>query len=122
MEVKRRIYTDAEKLGIIMEYMNSGESMEKFQTKKMMGHCTISRWMTKFGLSKTSHKQFEEMGKKTEVSEDKSQRELILEAKLAQLEKELKDERMKTLAYKTLIDTAEEELGIDLRKKSGAKQ
>ena len=48
--------------------------------------------------------------------------ELILEAKLAQLEKELKDERMKTLAYKTLIDTAEEELGIDLRKKSGAKQ
>ncbi len=38
------------------------------------------------------------------------------------LEKELKVERLKTEAANAIIDVAEENLGIDLRKKTGAKQ
>ncbi|MCH3939696.1 MAG: transposase [Bacteroidales bacterium] len=122
MERETRRYNDAEKLQIIEEYMNSGESMETFQGKYGMGHCTLSRWMTKFGLSNTSQKQFNEMKKAVERAPEKSQRELTLEAKVAQLEKELKEEKLKSLAFSTMIDVAEEELGIDIRKKSGAKQ
>lgn len=124
MEKETRHYNDAEKLLIIEEYMNSGESMESFQSRNGMGHSTLSRWITKFGLSNTSRKQFNEM-KKTIESKDttgKSLRELTLEAKVAQLEKELKAERLKSLAYSAMIDTAEEELGVDIRKKPGAKQ
>ena len=62
------------------------------------------------------------MKKAVERSPEKSQRELTLEAKVAQLEKELKEEKLKSLAFSTMIDVAEEELGIDIRKKSGAKQ
>lgn len=122
MERESRSYNDAEKLQIIEEYMNSGESMETFQAKFGMGHCTLSRWMTKFGLSNTSQIQFNEMKKVVERSPEKSLRERTLETKVAQLEKKLKEEQLKSMAYSTMIDVAEEELGIDIRKKSGAKQ
>ena len=122
MEQETRRYNDAEKLQIIEEYMNSGEAMETFQVKYGMGHCTLSRWMTKFGLSNTSQKQFIEMKKVVQQSPDKTLRERTLEAKVAQLEKDLKEEKLKSMAYSTMIDVAEEELGIDIRKKSGAKQ
>ena len=46
-----------------------------------MGHCTLLRWMTKFGLSNTSKKQFNEMKKAVELSPEKSLRERTLEAK-----------------------------------------
>lgn len=122
MEQETRHYNDAEKLQIIEEYMNFGESMESFQGKYGMGHCTLSRWMAKFGLSNTSQKQFHEMKKVVERSPEKSLRERTLEAKIVQLEKKLKEEQLKSMAYSTMIDVAEEELGIDIRKKSGAKQ
>ena len=62
------------------------------------------------------------MKKVVERSLEKSLRERTLEAKVAQLEKKLKEEQLKSMAYSTMIDVAEEELGIDIRKKSGAKQ
>lgn len=119
---KLRKYTEAEKLQLLEEFINSGESMESFQVKYGMGHCTLSRWMINFGLSNPSPKQFNEMKKTLEISTEKTLRERTLEAKVAQLEKELKDEKLKSLAYSTMIDTAEEKLGIEIRKKSGAKQ
>lgn len=122
MEIQPRRYTAAEKLQIIDEFMNSGESMESFQVKYGMGHCTLSRWMTNFGLPNTSQRRFIEMKEKLDTSPEKTLRERTLEARLAQLEKELKVEKLKTEAANALIDVAEEELGIDIRKKAGAKQ
>ncbi|MCI1721205.1 MAG: hypothetical protein LKM37_09440 [Bacteroidales bacterium] len=45
-----------------------------------------------------------------------------LEAQLKALKSELDREKLKNLALSTMIDTAEEELHIDIRKKAGAKQ
>ena len=119
---KVRHYTEAEKLQIIEEFLQSGLTMETYQEKNGMGHCTLSRWMTKFGFSNTSSKQSTEMKKTQENTTEKTVRELTLEAKVARLEKELKNEQLKSLAYSTMIDIAEEEFGIDIRKKAGAKQ
>ena len=122
MDARTRRYNAAEKLQIIEEYMNSGESMESFQVKYGMGHCTLSRWMTNFGLSNTSPKQYIEMKKKLAESPEKTLTERTLEARVAQLEKELREEKLKAEAANAMIDVAEEEFGIDLRKKAGAKQ
>ncbi len=122
MNNQTRRYSDSEKLQIIEEYMNSGESMETFQAKYGMGHCTLSRWMTNFGLQSTTQKQYTEMRKRIDESPEKTLRERTLEAKVAQLEKDLMVERLKTEAANAMIDVAEEELGIDIRKKAGAKQ
>lgn len=123
METKlRHFYNDAEKLQIIVEYMSSGESMERFQSKHGLGHCTLSRWMTTFGLSNTTPSQYIEMKTKLTESSEKTVRERTLEVKVAQLEKELEAEKLKTEAANAMIDVAEDELGVDIRKKAGAKQ
>ena len=117
-------YTEEEKLRFLEEFHNSGVSMDQFQKFHGLGHCTISRWMTKFGLSnEKSNSAVVKMSKprkKTTSSEDMSRR--ILEARIQQLEQELKTEKLRALAYKTMIEVAEEELGVDISKKAGAKQ
>ena len=42
--------------------------------------------------------------------------------RIKELERLLEDERLRSLAYSTMIDVAEEELGVPIRKKSGPKQ
>ncbi len=49
---------------------------------------------------------------------DKTTRECALEAKIAELEKELESERLKSLTYKTMIEVAESDMGIEIRHKS----
>ena len=103
-----RSYSDSEKLQIIDEFLNSGESMDTFQTKYGMGHCTLSRWMIKFGLKTICPPQFIEMKEKQKSVPEKSLREQTLEAKIAKLEKELEAEKLKAEAYNALIEVAEE--------------
>ena len=123
MILKIRSYSDMEKLRILEEFKKSGESMAKFQKNYGLGHCTLSNWMSKFGLSfgkkKVLMATIEEKNKPTN---NKSTQERILEARIKQLEQELKDEKLKSLAYKTMIEIAEEELGVDISKKAGAKR
>ncbi len=45
-----------------------------------------------------------------------------LEARIIELEKQLDRARLKNLAVETLIDVAETEFKIDIRKKPGSKQ
>lgn len=45
-----------------------------------------------------------------------------LKARIKQLEEELKLSRLKGRAYQIMVDIAKEEYGLDLEKKSGAKQ
>jgi transposase len=42
--------------------------------------------------------------------------------RIKELERQLEDERLRSLAYSTMIDVAEEELGVPIRKKSGSQQ
>ena len=117
-------YTEEEKLRLLEEFHNSGVSMDQFQKVPGLGHTTISRWMTKFGLSNeksnTAVLKMSRNRKKPTSSENMSRR--IMEARIQQLEQELKTEKLKALAYKTMIEVAEEELGVDISKKAGAKQ
>jgi hypothetical protein len=54
--------------------------------------------------------------------EDKTPRERKLEAKVKELEKALEQERLRTLALNTMINIAERDLKISIRKKHGTKQ
>ena len=116
-------YTDEEKLNLIEAYQASGLCVSHFQKKNGLGNSTISRWMAKFGLSKVNErKQMAAIEEKSKSIDKRSAQERILEARIKQLEEELKDEKIKSLAYKTMIEIAEEELGVDISKKAGAKQ
>ena len=53
---------------------------------------------------------------------EKTPYERELEAKIAKLEQQLDYEQLRTLALDTMIDIAERDLKIPIRKKSGAKR
>jgi hypothetical protein len=56
------------------------------------------------------------------MTEKERLKQEILLKRLKQLEKQLEDAQMKNIALETLIDVAEEQLKITIRKKAGAKQ
>ena len=61
------------------------------------------------------------MSEETKKPEKKDTVE-ALEARLQELQAELDREKLKNLALNTMIEVAEEELQMDIRKKPGAKQ
>ena len=56
------------------------------------------------------------------MTEKERLKQEILLKRVKQLEKQLEDAQMKNIALETLIDVAEEQLKITIRKKAGAKQ
>lgn len=56
------------------------------------------------------------------MTESEKQEQKALKKQIADLEKRVADAELRAHAYDTLIDVAEETLGIDIRKKSGTKQ
>ena len=123
MNPRSRRYSDRDKLRLLEEFKSSGLCMYQFQRNYGMGNTTISRWMTKFGLSFDKNEVLmATIEEKNKPTNNRSTQERILEARIKQLEQELKDEKIKSLAYKTMIEIAEEELGVDISKKAGAKR
>lgn len=120
MKVKR--YSDEFKHQVLNEYLTTGASQQELMCKYHFGGCgNISRWMSKFGLTMPDQEQIiihSVMAKEVE----KSVKEKELEARINQLEKELEYEKLRVRALDTMINIAERELNIPIRKKSGARQ
>ena len=116
-------YQDKEKLRLIEKFKNYEGTQQSFNKLYGLGHSTISNWMTKFGLAyEKKVVLMSTLEEKNNLSKEKSAQERILEARIQQLEQELRDEKIKSMAYKTMIEIAEEELGVDISKKAGAKR
>jgi len=125
MKQEKKTYTKEEKLDIIQAFLASGVSMEEFQNKYGMGHCTLSRWMTKFAIKNPTQEKIVIMRKdNVDSAQLKAQKakQIALESEVSRLRLELEAEKLKSLAYSTMIDVAEKQFGIEIRKKAGAKQ
>ena len=122
MRRKRKIYPDDFKLKVVQEYLNTDISYASIQEKYgLNGNSYLSNWMRKFDLKKPTQQQLK-LQQAMSKEKGKTQRERELEEKLHKLEQELEHERLRTLALDTLIDVAERDLKISIRKKPGAKQ
>jgi transposase-like protein len=115
-------FTDDFKLMVVQDYLSSGISKEELKRKYNYTGCNnIYRWMRKFGLSEPSEDQLE-LQRAMAKEKQKSSLEQELELKIKKLEEDLKREQFRTKALSTMIDIAERELKVDIRKKSGAKR
>lgn len=119
-------YTREEKLSIIKDYLTSDLSKNAIEKKYGISNGILSQWLRIFGadkntksvmLRKISKRKTEESGDKKIIGENQ---ELV--KRIAELEKELEYEKLRSLAYSTLIDIAEKDFNIEIRKKDGAKQ
>jgi transposase-like protein len=125
---KHAHYSESFKLKVLKDYMENGLSRKEASKKYNLNDASIiSHWVRKFGIDKSSIKnEAEVVVLKRAV---KSDRELGLEFRIKELEKRLSEkerevsvEKLRTRALSTMIDVAEEQLHIQIRKKAGAKQ
>ena len=126
---KRGRISKAFKREVAIEYLQGGVTMKELALKYNLPNInSVSSWIRCYltpeevqnkRLSLPNESSSQVMPEKTEPSKDSMIS--ALEQRIQDLEKLLKHSQLKCKALDTLIDIAEEQ-GIQIRKKSGAKQ
>ena len=91
---------------------NIRETKEKFSITE--SERTFYGWIERYGLGK-------ELSLATMTPQEK-QEKVLLEKRIKELEKALEYAKLKNIAVETMIDVAEEQFRITIRKKAGPKQ
>ena len=134
---KRKIkpLSHAEKIAIFEDYLQEGLSVSQLSAKYCRGISTVSEIISNFAAELASRPDASAasaadanptstkdifMGKERELKLAQQVKEL--QARLKQQEKQLAQERLGHLFYKKMVDIAERDLHLEIRKKYGAKQ
>ncbi len=127
-----KYFSDEEKHYIIQELISSKctkrEVWEKY-TGQEEEHGQLLRWMHKLGYDtgiKTRRPNFvsnpiQMKNKKHQEKPTDSFENLQLKKRVEELEKQLKDAELKAIAFSTMVDIAEKEFNIPIRKKLNTK-
>jgi transposase len=113
---RHKSYTQTEKRSVVRA-VEAGMSIKQAQIAFNISYPSVIRgWIKKFKEENVeiSETKSLEMAKKTKDQSDSSE--------LKALQKALDEANLKIKALDTMIDIAEEQLKIDIRKKSGARQ
>lgn len=121
-------FSEQEKELIIKDYL-SGDETKQCVYERYTGHRTehgkLTAWMRKFGIKDKVAKKtsFDIMRKgKKEVGVGPEEYETLkLKKRIEELEKQLQSSEMKAIAFSTMVDIAEKEFNIEIRKKHNTK-
>jgi hypothetical protein len=124
----RLYFSDQEKKLIIGDYL-SGKETKLAVYNRYTGYDTengkITMWMRKFGIEDKFVKipNFDSMSnrKKEEESGSEEFEILKLRKRIEELEKQVQTSEMKAVAFSTMVDIAENEFNIPIRKKYNTK-
>ena len=114
-------YSHTFKLSVVKECESGGVTLGALKKKYgIQGESTIRNWIEKFGNFDWQNRTGNYMQKKTKDQEllELRQKVLTLEKKNARLEKELEEKEQKVAFFDLMVDMAEKEFNIDIRKKS----
>ncbi len=116
-----RQYTLEFKRQVVEEVLEGKLSKEEAQrVYGLGGKSAILNWMRKFNLVPSS--VYPEENFSIESPMKKRKEEISKDQKIIELEKALNAERNKSDLFEKIIEIAEEKYGLEIRKKSGAKQ
>ena len=122
MKKRINIIPDEVKLQVVTEYISSDITREELKVKYgFTGGANIDRWMKQFGVKKPSVNEITQFKEMSKIG-DKTKDDKVLEDKIKELEKQLAHAKLKARALDAMIDIAEKEFDIQIRKKSGPKQ
>lgn len=107
--------TIQEREAIIAEYLMGGTTYRKLEKKHNIDFRTIHSWVQKFQGRSVSKEKY-----KNPATESEQQEQLPTDVKL--LQEELRKAKLHNKLLNAIIDIAEEQLKIDIRKKSGTKR
>ncbi|HJW27987.1 MAG TPA: hypothetical protein VJ508_01930 [Saprospiraceae bacterium] len=115
---EQKTFSKVEKRWIVREVQSGritmGAAKELLADRSKDPHALIRSWMKEYGS---------EIPLTLPVMTEKEKAKLdAAHKRMKELEKQLEDAQMKNIALETMIDIAEEQLKISIRKKSGPKQ
>lgn len=111
-------YSETFKIHVAAEIERGKLSISEASRKyNIAGHMTVSKWCRKYGRHTKKHANL----KGTVMARE--EHEIVrLHNEIKALKGDLEDARMKNVVLETMIDIAEKEMEIPIRKKYGAKQ
>ena len=122
-----QVYSEAFRRKVIEEYL-SGDVTKMFLVRKygIKFKSGIQRWMKLYGYSDTRQPvmikfkpvRLHALVRKMNTGKASKKQ---LEEKIRELEKQLEDEKLRTEAYERMIEKAEKELKVPIRKKSNTR-
>lgn len=134
IQKSNKYFTDSEKHHIIQEFLSLGctkrEIWEKYTGQKEE-HGQLLRWMKQLGYDasgKTRRPNFTIENVVNMAKKDNGNNKTIedfetlqLKKRISELESQLKDAEMKAILFSTMVDIAEKEFNIPIRKKYNTK-
>jgi len=120
--IRTKRYSDRFKEKVCQEYLETGASLTYLSGKYgITGHHTIKGWLSTFGddsmRQESQRKMFMAKSKKEELPLTVEQ----MKKRIRELERELEDAEFKLELNEKIIEIAEEQLNIQIRKKSDTK-
>ena len=121
MASKSEIYSEEFKWKVVQDVLSGTLTKEEARrVYSMKGNCTILYWMRPFSGVKDYRNGGDVFENLMQMAQTIKQSEA--EKEIARLKQELKAERMRADLWQKVVEVAEEELGVDIRKKFGARQ
>jgi hypothetical protein len=124
----RLYFSDHEKKLIIEDYLSGNETKQSVYSRYTgypAENGKIAMWMRKFGIEDkfVKNSNFVSMPTRKKDKEQSSEdfETLKLKKRIAELEKQLQTAEMKAIAFSTMVDIAEKEFNIPIRKKHNTK-
>jgi transposase-like protein len=114
----------------IIEYLTKGIGYRKLSAKYGVSRTTINKWvMIHQGIHNMPPTEKQQKyylsgmnSKREKISSDQQNNHELLQQKIALLEKQLAWEKLRADALDTMINIAEKQLDISIRKKPGSQQ
>jgi len=118
--MKRKVnrFSDEQAIQIATEFLTTSSTLKELMKKYgFTGSGTIYNWIRKYKLSIPSEETLK-VNQMMETEKNKSPRELTLEKEIEELKKQIKFEQLKAKAYQKMIEIAERDLSISIKKKA----
>ena len=123
MNTLKAVFPQRKSSRSIREYLESGVSAEKIIKKyHISSRPVLFSWMDKFLNEKDLLPLQQESISEEDMAKTKDERLKEKDAEIKRLRKALELEKLRSHAYSTMIDLAEQTFNIPVRKKSGTKQ
>lgn len=113
-------YSPAIVRAVLFDVQTSSQTLAQIATKYGLpkgSSSMISKWVKKYSSDFSAMKELQQTAVNTDI--------MLPTAKIErekELQKQLEEARRKIICLETMIDIAEREIGVDIRKKSGTKQ
>ena len=103
---------------IVAEYLGGGISLREMEAKYGINHRTIHRWVKEHRAGNGPEREAaERVGARLAAGEKD-----VSPTEIKRLRRELEEARLYNKLLNTMIDIAEEQVGVVIRKKHGAKR